>query len=417
MRRLLCLVVCVGVLAACTSPTPETPLMHAPPMGWNSWNSGIPLTERTVEQTIDAMVSSGMRDAGYRYVNLDAGWAAPTRDADGNLRADPDRFPHGIAALAQYAHDRGMYLGIYHSPFNQGCGQDPRIGAAGHERADAQAFANWGVDYLKYDWCRLQAGHSEQVEYFLAMRDALRASGRHIVYSINPNSSGDPDAGSEYDWSHIADVSRDASDLVPAWGDADLWSEGLEGVSQEFTAAGPVAPRSGPAHVNDPDMLVVGIPWAAFATTHPTMALGPSRPDLTDAEQRAHFSLWAMLAAPLLAGNDVRSMTQQTRDILTNRDVIAIDQDSLLVQGLPLPNDDRVIVKPLADGAAAVALFNADPAPVSIRTDATTIGLSAANCFLVRDLWAHTDATTTGDVEATVPGHGVAMLRVTPRCG
>jgi alpha-galactosidase len=411
------MVVCVGVLAACTSPTPEAPLVQAPPMGWNSWNSGIPLTERTVEQTIDAMVSSGMRDAGYRYVNLDAGWAAPTRDADGNLRADPERFPHGIAAIAQYAHVRGMYLGIYHSPFNQGCGQDPRIGAAGHERADAQAFANWGVDYLKYDWCRLQAGHSEQVEYFLAMRDALRASGRHILYSINPNSSGDPDAGSEYDWSHIADVSRDASDLVPAWGDADLWSEGLEGVSQEFTAAAPVAPRSGPAHVNDPDMLVVGIPWAAFATTHPTMALGPPRPDLTDAEQRAHFSLWAMLAAPLLAGNDVRSMTQQTRDILTNRDVIAVDQDSLLVQGLPLPNDDRVIVKPLADGAAAVALFNADPGPVSIRTDATTIGLSAAHCFAVRDLWAHTDATTTGDVEATVPGHGVAMLRVTPRCG
>ena len=414
---LLCLVVSIGVLAACAPPTPEAPMVQVPPMGWNSWNSGIPLTERTVEQTIDAMVSSGMRDAGYRYVNLDAGWAAPTRDADGNLRADPDRFPHGIAALARYAHDRGMYLGIYHSPFNQGCGQDPRIGAAGHEKADAQSFADWGVDYLKYDWCRLEAGHSEQVAYFIAMRDALRATGRRIVYSINPNSSGDPDAGSEYDWSRIADVSRDASDLVPAWGDANLWSEGLAGVSQAFTAAGPVAPRSGPEHVNDPDMLVVGIPWAAFATTHPTMELGPARPDLTDSEQRAHFSLWAILAAPLLAGNDVRSMTDQTRDILTNREVIAVDQDRLLVQGLPLPDDPRVIVKPLADGAAAVALFNSEEAPVSIRTDATTIGLTAAKCFAVRDLWAHTDTTTTGDVEATVPGHGVAMLRVSPHCG
>jgi alpha-galactosidase len=410
-------VVSIGVLAACSPPTPEAPMVQVPPMGWNSWNSGIPLTERTVEQTIDAMVSSGMRDAGYRYVNLDAGWAASTRDADGNLRADPDRFPHGIAALARYAHDRGMYLGIYHSPFNQGCGQDPRIGAAGHERADAQAFANWGVDYLKYDWCRLQAGHSEQVKDFIAMRDALRATGRHILYSINPNSSGDPDAGSEYDWSRIADVSRDASDLVPAWGDADLWSEGLDGVSQAFTAAEPVAPRSGPAHVNDPDMLVVGIPWATFATSHPTMTLGPPQPDLTDNEQRAHFSLWAMLAAPLLAGNDVRFMSEQTRDILTNRDVIAVDQDPLLVQGLPLPNDARVIVKPLADGAAAVALFNSGASPVLIRTDARTIGLTAANCFAVRDLWAHTDSTTTGDVEATVPEHGVAMLRVSPRCG
>jgi alpha-galactosidase len=412
----LSLAVCIGVLAACSSPTPQPPLVQAPPMGWNSWNSGIPLTERTVEQTIDAMVSSGMRDAGYRYVNLDAGWAAPTRDADGNLRADPARFPHGIAALARYAHDRGMYLGLYHSPFNQGCGQDPRIGAAGHESADAREFADWGVDYLKYDWCRLDAGHGEQVKYFMAMRDALRASGRRILYSINPNSSGDPAAGSEYDWSHIADVSRDAIDLVPAWGDANLWAEGVAGVSQAFSAAGPVAPRSGPAHVNDPDMLVVGISWAAFATRHPTMTLGPPRPDLTDAEQRAHFSLWAMLAAPLLAGNDVRSMTEQTRDILTNREVIAVDQDPLLVQGYPLPGDARVIVKPLADGGVAVALSNPDADPVSIRTDATTIGLYAADCYAVRDLWAHTDATTTGDVEATVPGHGVAMLRVTPHC-
>jgi alpha-galactosidase len=389
---------------------------QAPPMGWNSWNSGIALTERTVEQTIDAMVSSGMRDAGYRYVNLDAGWAASTRDADGKLRADPERFPHGIAALASYAHDRGMYLGLYHSPFNEGCGQDPRIGAAGHERDDARTFADWGVDYLKYDWCRTQAGHDDQVKYFAAMRDALRASGRRIVYSINPNSSGNPAAGSEFDWSQIADVSRNAMDLVPAWGDSGLWAEGLAGVTQAFDAAVPMAPRSGPAHVNDPDMLVVGLPWATFAANHPTMTLGPRRPDLTDAEQRTHFSLWAMLAAPLLAGNDVRSMTDQTRDILTNRDVIAIDQDPLLVQGHPLPADPRVIVKPLADGAVAVALLNPAAGPVPIRTDATAIGLPAAGCYTARNLWAHTDATTTGDVDATVAGHGVAMLRVTPNC-
>jgi alpha-galactosidase len=384
-------------------------------MGWNSWNSGITLTEQTVEETMDAMVTSGMRDAGYRYVNLDAGWAARTRDADGNLRADPVRFPHGIAALAAYAHDRGMLLGIYHSPFNDGCGQDPRIGGAGHETADAQKFAEWGVDYLKYDWCRLQAGHNDQVKYFVAMRDALRASGRHILYSINPNSSGDPEAGSEYDWTHIADVSRDAMDLVPAWGDTTLWSEGLAGVSQAFDAAGPVARRDGPKHVNDPDMLVVGIRWADFVSSHPTMAFGPPRPDLTDTEQRAHFSLWAMLAAPLLAGNDVRTMTEATRDILTNREVIAIDQDPLVLQGLPLRDDPRVIVKPLADGSAAVALFDPDAAPVSIHTDASAVGLPAATCYAVRDLWGHTDSTTQGSLDQTVPAHGVAMLKVS-RC-
>ena len=177
-----------------------------------------------------------------------------------------------------------------------------------------------------------------------------------------------------------------------------------------------MAPRSGPTHVNDPDMLVVGIPWAAFATTHPTMVLGPQRPDLTDAEQRAHFSLWAMLAAPLLAGNDVRSMSEQTRDILTNRDVIAVDQDPLLVQGRPLPHDGRVIVKPLADGAVAVALFNPDAGPVSIRTDATAIGLSAADCFSrARSLDAHRQPPPRETLEQTVPAHGVAMLRVAPR--
>ena len=416
MRRLGGLLVSVGVLAACAAPVPEPAQPpQTPPMGWNSWNSGITLTERTVEETIDAMVSSGLRDAGYRYVNLDAGWAASTRDGDGNLRADPDRFPHGIAQLAAHAHERGLLLGIYHSPFNEGCGQDPRIGGAGHETADARTFASWGVDYLKYDWCRLDAGHAEQVKYFAAMRDALRASGRHIRYSINPNSSGDPEAGSEYDWSHIADVSRDAMDLVPAWGDEQLWAGGLAGVSQAFAAAGPAAPHDGPKHVNDPDMLVVGIRWADFVTGHPTMSLGPQRPDLTDTEQRAHFSLWAMLAAPLLAGNDVRSMTDQTRTILTNREVIAVDQDPLVLQGIPLRRDPRVIVKPLADGSMAVALFDSDAAPVSIRTDASTIGLPAAACYAVRDLWSHTDSTTPGPVEQTVPAHGVAMLRIS-RC-
>lgn len=416
MRGLGRLVACVGVLAACSAPAPPSQ-PQLPPLGWNSWNSGITLTEQSVRETIDAMVSSGMRDAGYRYVNLDAGWAAPTRGADGSLQADPDRFPHGIAALAQYAHDHGLMLGIYHSPFNQGCGQDPRIGGAGHEQADAKTFAGWGVDYLKYDWCRMAAGHDEQVQYFTAMRDALHASGRHIVYSINPNSSGDPGAGLAYDWSHIADITRDAVDLVPAWGDAALWREGLAGVSQAFGQSGPLAPHSKPTHVNDPDMLVVGVGWDQFVVGHPTMALGAPRPDLTDTEQRAHFSLWAMLAAPLLAGNDIRDMTDETRDILTNRDVIAVDQDPLMVQGQPLSGDPRVVVKRLTDGAVALALFNQSDGPQPIRTNLEAIGLADDNCATVRDLWQHTETTATGAIERQVPGHGVVMLRVTPDCG
>lgn len=387
-------------------------------MGWNSWNSGMPLSERTVEQTIDALVSSGMRDAGYRYVNLDAGWAAPTRGADGNLRADPDRFPGGIAAVARYAHDRGLLLGLYNSPFNEACGQDPRIGSAGHEGSDARQFAEWGVDYLKYDWCRLDADHGDQVRYFTAMRDALRTSGRRILYSINPNSSGVPDAGTRYDWSAIADLSRNFIDLVPSWGDDALWAQGLTGVGQQFTAAAPLGARSRPGRWNDPDMLVVGIAWLQFVSGHPGMVLSPAHPDLSDDEQRAHFSLWAMLAAPLLAGNDLRAMTSRTRDVLTNGEVIAVDQDPLAVQGHALPQDPRVIVKPLVDGSAAVALFNDGARPADIATDTGAVGLPAAACYTVRDLWSHTGVPTTGVIaRPAIPPHAVVMLRVSASCG
>lgn len=363
-------------------------------------------------QTIDAMVSSGMRDAGYRYVNV-AGWAAPTRGRDGKLRADPSRFPHGIAALARYAHARSMYLGIYHSPFNQGCGQDPRIGGAGHERTDAQTFADWGVDYLKYDWCRPDDAHDLQVRYFAAMRDALRATGRRIFYSVNPNSSNDAGAGARYDWSKIADMNRNSVDLLPTWGDDALWSRGLAGVVQGAGVSVPLARRSSPAHINDPDMMVIGVGWDEFARTHPTMSLGPTQPDLTDAEQRAHFSLWAMLAAPLLAGNDLRAMNPQTLAILTNWDVIAVDQDPLVAQGHPLEGDPRVWVKPLADGSAAVALTNAGAAAGDVGTTAAALGLPSHDCYRVRDLWTHTESRSSGPIgPVRIPAHGVAMFRV-----
>ena len=165
-------------------------------------------------------------------------------------------------------------------------------------------------------------------------------------------------------------------------------------------------------------MLVVGIGWNQFVVGHPTMSLGPQRPDLTETEQRAHFSLWAMLAAPLLAGNDVRTMADDTRDILTNRDVIAVDQDPLVLQGLPLLTDPRVIVKPMSDGSVAVALFNSDAAPVAIHTDTRAVGLSGSDCYVVRDLWEHSETTSTDGAfgQNGIPIHGVAMLRVTPGC-
>jgi alpha-galactosidase len=416
-------------------------------MGWNSWNSGIALTERSVKDTIDAMVRSGMRDAGYRYVNLDAGWAAPTRDRAGNLRADPDRFPDGIAAVARYAHDRGMSLGLYAGPYGELCGLGPRDASAGHEVADARQFAAWGVDYLKYDWCRSDTDHADQVRRFTAMRDALRASGRRILYSINPTVSTDPGPGSAYDWSGIADMARDTIDLLPVWQNTGAAPKSFHGVVEQLAAAAPVATRSRPGHWNDQDMLVVGVSWPKFVSGHPGMLagvalsdtltpdqlaqaellkplspqvvalIGAQRPSLTEVEQRAHFSLWAMLAAPLLAGNDIRSMSEETRAILTNPEIIAVDQDPLVIQGTALPGDGRVMVKPLADGSVAVALFNPGPAPASIQTSAVAIGLKILRCYTVRDLWAHADTTTSGAIGAPdIPAHGVLALRVNAAC-
>jgi alpha-galactosidase len=415
-----------------------------PPMGWNSWNSGIPLNEKTVEQTIDAMVSSGLRDAGYRYVNLDAGWAAAMRDAQGDLQADPAKFPHGIDAVARYAHERGMLLGLYSSPYNQICGQTERNASLGHERVDARTFASWGVDYLKYDWCAVDFDHGDQVRAFTAMRDALRATGRRIVYSINPNSSGDIHAGTRYDWSGIADVVRTTGDLIPLWHNTlpeqvgnEVDTRSMVGIVDELAVDDSAPQHRG--YVADPDMLVVGVQLAQFLGGHlglaPSMLfkdtlshdqistltarltlpqqvvdqLGGPQVSLTPTEQHAHFALWAMLAAPLIAGNDMRSTTPQTRAILGNREVIAIDQDPLLARAHPI-GDGSVLVKPLSDGSVAVALLNAGDAPATLRTTTTALGLSGA--AVVRDPWSHTTTATTGSVTATVPAHGVALFRV-----
>ena len=445
-----------AALAGCGAPPPGAPsLPHTPPMGWNSWDSGIDLNERNIKATIDAMVSSGLRNAGYRYVNLDAGWAAPRRGPTGELQADPVRFPHGIGALARYAHDHGMLLGLYASPYNEVCGQDPAIADAGHEATDARTFATWKVDYLKYDWCRGDANHADQVRVFSAMRDALHATDRTILYSIDPNSSDDHTAGARYDWSGIADMTRAATDLVPVWrnqlpslGPLDPFAGGsFLGVPDEFAAAVNVVAPSRPGHWTDPDGLVVGVGWAEFVNRHiqalrSKLTVGAVAPDkrgqinalaalsddqlahllsaqrsLTDTEQRAHFSLWAMLAAPLIAGSDMLSLNQQTIAILTNRDVIAVDQDPRVAPARPLPADARVLVKPLSDNATAVALFNPADDPATITTSATQVGLPRAACYTVRDLWAHNDTTTDGALTSgTVAAHAAVLLRVTPGC-
>jgi alpha-galactosidase len=455
---LFCVATTVTMVAACSSPAPQTGrtgLLTAPPMGWNSWNSGVDLTEHNVEAEIDAMVASGMRDAGYRYVNLDAGWAQPVRDAHGHLQSDPAKFPGGIAAVAAYAHARGMRLGLYASPYNEKCSAEPALASVGHEDTDAKDFAAWGVDFLKYDWCRTKVDHDAQAAVFTRMGDALRATGRPIVYSINPNSDGDRTAGARYDWSGVADMARTGADLVPVWrqsippvGPLDPFSrQAYLGVPAAFDGAMHTVRPSKPGFWSDPDMLVVGLGWDQFVTAHfakirtgltagdvapdQQAALGEvaalsdaqlmhrllSQPNLTDVEERTHLSLWAMLSAPLLAGNDVRTMSPQTRDILTDRDVIAIDQDAAAAPAKPMDGDARILVKPLSDGAVAVAYLNTADAPATTGGTAQAAGLPKASCYTVRDLWTHTETTTAGTLaDVSVPAHGVTLLRVTPDC-
>jgi len=452
LRRLLCAAGVAAVVCGCSDPSDVTiaaPAEMAPPMGWNSWNSGIELDDQSIRETVDAMVSSGMKDAGYEYVNLDAGWAAPERNAAGELVPDPLRFPVGLKPLVDYAHERGLRFGLYSSPFNQTCGQGVGTASLGHEAEDAATFAAWGIDFLKYDWCGTTATHDEQVEVFRTMGSALRHSGRRIVYSINPNSSPDPTAGTRFDWTGVADMVRTSGDLIPVWRLAFPMPDGMDpqavamfnGVPDQFTAAAAATARGD--YRSDPDMLVVGVTWRQFflhfrellqhgnqtqtltaaqrAMVEPMLAMpeqtvqqiATAQPSLTDDEQRSHFSLWAMLGAPLLAGNDLRAMSPTTRSILTNREVIAVDQDPMMAKARQVGSDGRVWAKQLADSSVAVALFNASSSPGTVTTTAESVGLPPAPCYAVRDLWSGVSAKTTGALVAeALPSHAIHLVRV-----
>lgn len=261
----------------------------------------------------DAMVSSGMRDAGYRYVVVDDCWFDPQRDASGALRANATKFPSGMKALGDYIHGKGLKFGIYQVPGDRTCAQGSgaypgSTGSRGHEAQDAATFASWGVDYLKYDWCSSSGTRDEQVARFTLMRDALRATGRPIVYSINPNSFH-AITGADYNWGEVADLWRTTEDLLDIWQNGNTNSYPM-GVGNVLDVTAPLAAQSGPGHWNDPDMLVVG------------------RPGLTLTESRSHFALWALLGAPLMAGNDIRTMSADVSAILRNPRLLAVDQDS-----------------------------------------------------------------------------------------
>jgi len=366
-------------------------LAKTPPMGWNSWNKfGCKgLNEKVVRETADTMVSSGMKDAGYQFVILDDCWQTG-RDASGNIVADADRFPSGIKALADYVHSKGLKFGIYSDAGTMTCAKRP--GSIGHEYQDAKQYASWGVDYLKEDWCNTLPGQNSESSYTL-MRNALAESGRPIVFSICEWGSTKP-----WLWAGpIGNLWRSTGDIQDCWDCKKDW--GGNGVTQIIDLMSGLETYAGPGHWNDPDMLEVG------------------NGGMTQEEYRAHFSMWAMFSAPLLAGNDISNMTPGTKEILLNKEVIAIDQDPLGQQAhrVKKTGDLEIWSKQLQDGSRAVALLNRSPAAAKISVAWTNIGYPGKLSATVRNLWNANDlGKQTESYSAEVPSHGVVLLTIKP---
>jgi alpha-galactosidase len=363
-------------------PLPANGLARTPPMGFSTWNHfETAIDDPTIRGVADALVSTGMRDAGYVYVNIDDGWQGD-RDEHGTLRAN-QKFPD-MKALADYLHERGLKLGIYTSPGPKSCAGYE--GSYGHEEQDARTFAAWGADYLKYDWCSagLIYDDAEMPAVYLKMAEAIRATGRPIVYSLCQYGRADV-------WKWGADA---GGNLWRTTGDiADRWQI----MSAIGFAQDDLAPFAAPGHWNDPDMLEVG------------------NGHMSAAEYRTHLSLWAILAAPLIAGHDVGSSTPETIALLTNRDLIAIDQDPLgrsgrrVVQRGPL----EVWRRELNGKRAAVALFNRGETSAKVEASIAELGIEGRASAV--DVWGQrTLGSVEGTVAADVEPHGVVLLVLTP---
>ena len=368
-------------------------LARTPPMGWNSWNKfASRIDDATVRSIADAMASNGMKAAGYTYINIDDTWEAG-RDAQGNIQTNK-KFPD-MKALADYVHGKGLKLGIYSSPGPNTCAGYE--GSYGHEEQDARTYAAWGIDYLKYDWCGARTLYTdeEMPAIYQIMGDALLKTKRPIVYSLCQYGRLDV-------WKWGSDVGgnlwRTTGDIRDAW----------DSMTRIGFSQNDLAPWARPGHWNDPDMLEIG------------------NGAMTETEYKTHMSLWAILAAPLLAGNDLRSMSPEILAILTNREVIAVNQDKLGKQGqrvwqstpsaAPAANatpaaNQEIWTRPLSGGEVAVAFFNR-------ATDAATISIKWSDLKLdgkwkARDLWTHQDVQLTEtDYSVTIPGHGVVLLRL-----
>jgi alpha-galactosidase len=358
-------------------------LAMTPPMGWNTWNTfGCrDINEVLIKDTATLIASNGLKDAGYVYVVLDDCWMARERDANGQLQADPDKFPSGMKALGDFIHDLGLKYGIYNCAGTLTCQRYP--GGRGHEFEDARLYASWGVDYVKYDWCN--TGSANPQETYATFGDALLATQRPIILSMCEWGRSRP-----WEWaSSTAQLWRTTGDIT------DRYSSWKNILDRQVD----LAQYAGPDHWNDPDMLEVG------------------NRGLTYAESRAHFSFWCMLAAPLMMGNDLRIMTDDVLKILTDKEVIALDQDPLGKQGTRAIDEQgrEVWVKELSDGNWAVCMLNDSPEDEQMSLAWSDIPALGTKTYNVRDLWAKKDlGTTETDYSGNVVSHDVALFRLAP---
>ena len=363
-------------------------LAKTPPMGWNSWNKfGCDVSEKLIMQMADAMVSSGMHSAGYEYIVIDDCWQV-ARDKDGEIIADKERFPHGIKFVADYIHSKDLKFGIYSCAGSKTCGGRP--GGRGHEFQDARTYARWGVDYMKYDWCNTTTQDARSS--YATMRDGLYAAGRPVVFSLCEWGTAKP-----WEWAkEVGHLWRTTGDIVDRW-DAMIAILDLERNLAKY---------AGPGYWNDPDMLEVG------------------NGGMTTEEYKTHFSLWCMLAAPLVAGNDLQSMSPETKEILINSDIIALDQDTLGKQGFCFRDngDYEIWIKKLAKSEKAVCLLNRGDEEKEVQVDFNVLVKASDDYwasdpykledYKVRDLWEHKelklDKTT---IMVKIPPHAVKVYR------
>ncbi len=371
-------------------------LAPTPPMGWNSWNNfGCNVSESLIMDIADALVESGMRNAGYQYVVIDDCWQVG-RDSAGNILADPIRFPNGMKYLADYIHALDLKFGIYSCAGTKTC--QGRPGSRGYEERDAKQYAAWGVDYLKYDWC--SNGGQDAKTAYQTMSDALKVCGRPVVFSICEWGTNNP-----WLWGQgIGHLWRTTYDIKNVYkGKVNVARLGVMNIIDRQVDLWPYA---GPGNWNDPDMLEVG------------------NKRLNHEENITHFSMWAMLAAPLMAGNDLNNMKKEVRNILTNKEVIAIDQDPRGEQAIKFKDMGKheIWVKLLSDNQLAVCFLNRSRVPWLTGYNWKNEEIIHKDCisfkeqvYTIRDLWKHKEIGTTEDLLIReVPEHGVLMLLLKP---